>query len=277
MLSTTMRPTSWQIALRAWSSLLRAARLMLPLFLITYVLMAGLGIAIDRLSAILSIPSIDALKEIVTAGRRLPWLGVSEGIGRDVVVCIVQAVIAAPLAVAMHRFILLGETRRFTFATRLTMRFAAWIFLLQIPVMILAWLILFAGPATALVPLLTVVLIALLLFLMQTLQLFPAVAVQEPSETVSARLETALERAEGMFWLALVALVLTFLPIGVVQAVAMRVSVKLVAHAPLVVPLAKAALGVVTVALAAAVVSWLYSYGAHKPKMVIQGQQLSQA
>ena len=277
MLSTTMRPTSWQIALRAWSSLLRAARLMLPLFLITYVLMAGLGIAIDRLSAILSIPSIDALKEIVTAGRRLPWLGVSEGIGRDVVVCIVQAVIAAPLAVAMHRFILLGETRRFTFATRLTMRFAAWIFLLQIPVMILAWLILFAGPATALVPLLTVVLIALLLFLMQTLQLFPAVAVQEPSETVSARLETALERAEGMFWLALVALVLTFLPIGVVQAVAMRVSVKLVAHAPLVVPLAKAALGIVTVALAAAAVSWLYSYGAHKPKTAIQSQQLSQA
>jgi hypothetical protein len=277
MLITTVRPTALGVALRAWSSLLRAARLMLPLFLVTYVLMAGLGIAIDRLSAILSIPSIDALKEIVTAGRRLPWLGVSEAIGRDVVVCIVQAVIAAPLAVAMHRFILLGETRRFTFATRLTMRFAAWIFLLQIPVMILAWLILFAGPATALVPLLTVVLIALLLFLMQTLQLFPAVAVQEPSETVSARLETALERAEGMFWLALVALVLTFLPIGVVQAVAMRVSVKLVAHAPLIVPLAKAALGIVTVALAAAAVSWLYSYGAHKPKTAIQSQQLSQA
>jgi hypothetical protein len=202
----------------------------------------------------------------VTAGRRLPWIGISEAIAMDVVVIALRAVIAAPLAVAMHRFILLGETRRFTFATRLTMRFAAWIFLLQIPVMILAWLILFAGPATALVPLLTVVLIALLLFLMQTLQLFPAVAVQEPSETVSARLETALERAEGMFWLALVALFLTFLPIGVVQAVAMRVFAKLPAHAPLIVPLAKAALEVVTVALAAAVVSWLYSYGAHKPK-----------
>ena len=277
MLITTVRPTALGVALRAWSSLLRAARLMLPLFLITYVLMAGLGIAIDRLSAILSIPSIDALKEIVTAGRRLPWLGVSEAIGKDVVICIVQAVIAAPLAVAMHRFILLGEPHRFYFISRLTIRLARWIFALQVPVLILVWLILFARGATALVPLLFVLLFALLGFLMQTLQLFPAMAVEEPSAGISSRLETALERAEGMFWLALVALVLTFLPIGVVQAVAMRVSVKLVAHAPLIVPLAKAALGIVTVALAAAAVSWLYSYGAHKPKTAIQSQQLSQA
>jgi hypothetical protein len=274
MLITTERPTVLGIAWRAWSSLFRAAGRMLPLFIIAYLLMAGLDLAADRLSHILAIPSVDSLKEIVKDSKRLPWPGVSMAIARDVAVSLLRAIITAPLAVAMHRFILLDETRHFYFLSRLTLKFAIWLVALQVPVIVLAWLILFAGSATGLVPLLVVLLIALGLLLMQTSQLFPAVAVQEPSTDLSARLETALERGEGMFWLTLVALILTFLPLALVQAVVVRVSAKLALRAPLIVPIGKATAGFLAVLLISAAVSWLYSYGAHKPKTASQGAQL---
>jgi hypothetical protein len=264
MLVTTTRPTVFGLAKRAWSSLFRAAVPMALLFIIGFALMAGLDIAIQRLTPSLAIPTRDALKEIITNNRRLPWLDVAKAVGLDVVVCILRALITAPLAVAMHRFILLDETRRFYFVSRTTLRFSVWLVLLQVPTAILWWLILFASGATGLVPLLIVLLIALLLFLMQTLQLLPAVATEERSPDTSARLETALERAEGMFWLTLAALFLTFLPVIIVQAIAMRAFTKLATHAPLIVPLARAAAGFIIVVLSASLVSWLYSYGAYK-------------
>jgi len=114
------------------------------------------------------------------------------------------------------------------------------------------------------VPLLYVLLIVLSLFLMQTLQLFPGLALEERSRDLSERLETALERSEGLFWLTFIATVLAFLPVAVAQLVAVRVSPKLVAQAPLIVPIAKAGLEWIGVSLLAALASWLFSYGAHK-------------
>ena len=264
MLITTERPTVLGIARRAWSSLSRAAGRMLPLFIIAYLLMVGLDLAVDRVSHILAIPSIDSLKQLVKDGKRLPWPSVSKAVALEVATSILRAIITAPLAVAMHRFILLDETRHFYFLSRLTLKFAIWLVALQVPVIVLAWLILFAGSATGLVPLLVVLLIALGLLLMQTSQLFPAVAVEEPTTNLSARLETALERGEGMFWLTLVALILTFLPLALVQAVVVRVFAKLALRAPLIIPIGKATAGFLVVLLISAAVSWLYSYGAHK-------------
>jgi hypothetical protein len=243
---------------------LQAAVRMLPLFIIAYLLMVGLDLAVDRLSHMLAIPSIDSLKQTVKDGKRLPWPSVSKAVALEVATSILRAIITAPLAVAMHRFILLGETRRLYFLSRLTLKFAVWLVGLQVPVIVLAWLILFAGSATGLVPLLTVLLIALGLLLMQTAQLFPAVAVQEPSTDLSARLETALERGEGMFWLTLISLFLTFLPLALAQAVVVRVFAKLAQRAPLIIPIGRATAGFLIVLLTAAAVSWLYSYGAHK-------------
>lgn len=277
MLVTAARPTIFGIAKRAWSSLFQAAPRMALLFLIGYVLMAGLDIAIDRLSALLAIPSRDALMAILKSGRRLPWLGISEAFGKDLLVSLLRALITAPLAVAMHRFILLGETHRFYFVSRLTLRFALWLAGLGLPAIILVWLMLFASQDTTLVPMLTILFIALLLVLMQTLQLFPGVAVEERSADLSARLETALERAEGMFWLTLVALNLTLLPLGLAQAIAVRAFAKLAAHAPLIVPLAKAAEVLMAVVLTASAVSWLYSYSAHKKEAVAAQESRSPA
>jgi hypothetical protein len=264
MLVTTARPTVLGIARRAWGSLIQAAPRMVLLFVIAYALMAGLDVAVDRLATPLAIPTADAIKDIIKSGRRLPWLGVSQAIGKYALVILLRALIAAPLAVAMHRFILLGETRRLYVPTRISLRFSLWLAALQVPVIIIRWLMLFASQETALVPMLVILLIALLLFLMQTLQLFPGLAVEERSPDVSARLETALERAEGMFWLTLLGLTLTFLPVLLAQAVAVRAFAKLAAQAPLIVPFAQAAAGFMLVVLTAAAMSWLYSYGAHR-------------
>ena len=264
MLVTTARPNVFGIAKRAWTSLFAAAASMTLLFIIGYALMVGLDIAIDRMSHLLALPTDAVLKDMVKNGRRLPWLGVSEAFGRDIAVCFLRALIAAPLAVAMYRFILLGEVRRIYFLSRLSFKFAVWVVLLQVPVMVLSWLILFAGNATALVPLLSVLGGAMLLLLMQTAQLFPAVAVEEPTRDTSARLETALERSEGMFWLTLISLVLTFLPLILVRAIIMRAGTKLAQHAPLAVPVGLATTGFVIVMLGSAVVAWLFSYGANK-------------
>ena len=267
MLTTTERPKFWQTAKSAWRSLFQALRQMAPLFLIGFLLMGGLNIAIERLTPLLAIPTRDALKEILTAGRRLPWLDVSKAIGMDFAVWILRAIIAAPLAVAVHRFILLGEVRRFYFLSRLSLKFARWVFLLEIPVIVLSWLILFATGATGLPSLLWLLMAALIVLLISTSQLLPGVAVEEPSETFSGRIETALERSETMLWRTTAAFVLAFLPVILVQVIAVRAGAKLAEHAPLLIPLARAAAGFIAVTLSAALISWIYSYTAHRPRV----------
>ena len=273
VLTTTERPKFWQTAKSAWRSLFQALRQMAPLFLIGFLLMAGLNIAIERLTPLLAIPTRDALKEILTAGRRLPWLDVSKAIGMDFAVWILRAIIAAPLAVAVHRFILLGEVRRFYFLSRLSLKFARWVFLLEIPVIVLSWLILFATGATGLPSLLWLLMAALIVLLISTSQLLPGVAVEEASETFSGRLETALERAEGMLWRTTLIFVLAFLPVVLVQTAVVRASAKLVESAPLLAPIGRAAAGFIAVTLSAALISWIYSYTAHRPRQEAQAQK----
>lgn len=266
MFFTTERPKSWQVARRAWVSLFAALRQMAPLFLIGLGLMVGLNIAIDRLQTLLAIPTHDALKEIITNGRRLPWLNVSKAMAMDSAVLILRAIVAAPIALAVHRFILLGEVRRIYFFSRLSLRLARWVFVLTLPILVLSWLILFATGAAGLPPLLYLLMFALIIFTLQSLQLFPGLAVEEPSDTPSGRVETALERAEQMFWLTIFTLVLTFLPVALVQMIAVRAFAKLAEHAPLIVPVARALAGFIAVTLGAATISWLYSYGAQLPR-----------
>jgi hypothetical protein len=266
MLTTTGRPKLFQTVRRAWRSLFQAAGQMIPLFVIAYILMAALDIAAARAPAMLSIPLRDTMKQTLTDGRSLKALDLSKAIGLDIVTMILRAMILAPVAVAMHRFILLGETRRLFFVSRLSLRFAAWIMALDSLALIAWWLILFATGSTGLVPTLYLLMFALVIFLIQLLPLFPAVAVEESSPTVSARLETALERAENVFLLTIGALILTFLPVGVAQAIAVKAFAKLAEQAPLIVPLARAAMALIVTALTAAVMSFLYSYCAQRPR-----------
>jgi hypothetical protein len=175
---------------------------------------------------------------------------------------LLRALIIAPVAVAMHRFILLEG--RSLLAPRASLRFAAWILALQVPALVLWWLILFASQATGLAPVLSLLLIAYVVVLIQASPLFAAVAIGEPSATLSARLETALERTDHLFLRTAGTLILALLPVILARAIAQKAFAKLAEHLPLLAPLAKAAAGLVTVILVAAVVSWLYSYAAHR-------------
>lgn len=262
MLVTTERPKPWRIAGRAWRGLISALLRMTPLFVIAYVLMAGLDIAIDRVPAMLSIPSREAFRATLTAGRSLHAAELWKAIGLDVASAVLRALIIAPAAVAVHRFILLEGRARF--APLVSLRFAAWILALQAPALVLWWLILFASQATGLAPVLSLLLIAYVVVLIQASPLFAAVAVGEPSITVSARLETALERTEHLWLRTAGTLILTLLPVILARAVAQKAFAKLAEHLPLLAPLAKAAAGLVSVTLVAAAVSWLYSYAAHR-------------
>jgi hypothetical protein len=263
MLITTERPKLWQTVKRAWRSTLDAAGQMIALFIIAFVLAAALNIAATRVPEIFSIPTRDALKDALTNGRRLK--GIFPAIGLSVADLALRSLIFAPVAVAVHRFILLGETRRFYFLSAITLRFAAWIMALQSLALILSWLILFATGATGLVPLLYLLLFALVICYIQTLPLFPAVAVEESSANISARLETALERAENVFLLTVGTALVTLLPIILVRIIAARGFAKLAERLPLLAPLAQAAAGLITLALLAAVLSYIYSYTAHRP------------
>lgn len=262
MLITTERPKPWRVAGRAWRGLFFAIRRLAPLFLITYVLMAGLYVAIDRVPVLLSIPTREALKATMTAGHSLHALDLWKAIGLEVAAAALKALIVAPVAVAVHRLILLKGGR--LFAPRVSLRFAAWILALQAPALILSWLILLGTQATGLAPVLTLLLLAYVMVLIQASPLFPAVAVEEPGTTLSSRLETALERTEHMFLRTAGTLILTLLPVGVVQAIAPKAFAKLAEHLPLLAPLAKAAASLIALTLVAAAVSFLYSYSAHR-------------
>ena len=114
MLVTIERPGAGQITERAWDSLGQALPWIAPLLLISFILKVGLDFAITGLHGTLNIPTDRALGVIaessgggLSVATGLPTLGLS------VVEDIARAVIRAPIAVAMHRFILLGEIRRF--------------------------------------------------------------------------------------------------------------------------------------------------------------------
>jgi len=264
MLVNTERPKLWWTAGLAWRGLFAALPRMALLFVIAYVLLVGLDIATGRVTALLSIPSHDALAAIVKNNSRLPALGLWKAIGLDLAVAALRSVILAPVAVAMHRYVLLGEPRHFFFVSRLSIRFAAWLWALAIPVIILRWFMLLGTSATGLVPMLSVLLFAYVIVLIQILPLFPSVAVEEQMRDRSARLETALERAERMFLLTVGTLVLALLPIILARVIAARAFVKLAQKAPLIAPLAGGVATIITIALGAVVVSVLYSYSAHR-------------
>ena len=58
-----------------------------------------------------------------------------------------------------------------------------------------------------------------------------------------------------------------------VQTAVVRASAKLVESAPLLAPIGRAAAGFIAVTLSAALISWIYSYTAHRPRQEAQAQK----
>jgi hypothetical protein len=273
MLLTTERPSGTRTAIRAWQSLFAGLASLWPVFLGCAVVATAWGFAATALGDHLPVPPLAFVTATPpSANGAWPLLGL------DLLSLAVQALITAPVAVAMHRFILLGETRPRLVAHReVIVRFAIWLLVLRVPFVFPQFARLLAGPERfgAYLVMLGVAILVLWLTL-----LFPAVAVEEPSTGAAGRLETAMDRTAGNFWLLLRAIIIASVPfilLWIVFSVVLihRVGAGLAGNKPALNaivhanPVLMVVGGCVTplfVGLGAAVASWIYSYVITRPR-----------
>ena len=270
MLITNERPTARQIMARAWQSLLSAMHQMAPFFLTAFLLLVGLSFVTSRLSHLLPFTPIDYARHLVKPGP-IPLSGMLLLLAFTTLSTILSAIILAPIAVVMHRFILLGEVRTGLYTiTALSLRFAAWVALFRVTLQLFQMLQLLRPGMHLVVSLINIGYWVLVLW---TLLLFPSIAVDEPSSSTGKRLDTALERAKGSFWLTLRAMFLTLVPLILVMSLFVMVPMFQNGFDGARDPAADVARfstwpyliwggvsGVLLVALGAAAASWLYSY-----------------
>ena len=211
------------------------------------------------------------------------------------------SVIAAPIAVAMHRFILLGEVSRspVSIASGRTLKFFLWVASIQLIIStineISTWLFVsnylpFHSLAEFGLVMLAVA-VPLGAATIYLALLFPALAIDEPAVGARARISTSMTRMQGHFWQFVGAILLTCAPITILGAVTNAFIGELLAARmtrPVVQGLIagkrllwlfqmqdgwfyvehflRALVTVLTVALAASVASWLYASILKGPK-----------
>lgn len=278
MLVTTERPTARQITARAWQSLFSALRRMTPFFLTAFLLLMTVTFLTNRLSHLLPFTPTDYARHLVKPSP-LPLSGLFLLLAFTTLSTILHAVILAPVAVTMHRFILLGETRTGLYAiTAVSLRFAAWAALFQVTLGLFQMIQLLRPGMHLLVGLMNLGYWVLVLW---TLLLFPAVAVEEASSGAANRLDTALERTKGNFWLTFRAMLLTLAPLVLVMSLVFLVpmlkdginpardpSVDVARFGTWPYLLWGGASSILLVALGAAAASWLYSYAVSRNSTV---------
>lgn len=264
MLVTIERPSAARITERAWDSFWQALPWITPLLLVSFALKVGSDFAITGLHEVLNVPTDDALKIIAESGTSLSVAASLPTLGIALIEDILRALIRAPVAVAMHRFILLGEVRRFQALSWLTLRFAAWIFAFEALGTPVNWILNLDHsipiPATVVVSILG---IGLSIIAIRILLLYPAVAVGEKNENISSQIEIALHRGDGIFWLTIGSFVLAFLPIlaaNILVGILLGEFTKPSTITQIWLDLSNT----VAIALGAAVASYLYSYAAHR-------------
>jgi len=198
----------WAMVVRlAWPSVIVAFRKMMPLFLSAGVLYAIFGIAerwiLDRF-----VPVTDGLSDVVR-------FFVAEAIALPEIAA--KALLLAPVAVAVHRFVLLDEVSQgFTALRQPCLRnFVIWTFCVQLALNSVA--IFGAVADISIFPFLAW--IALFALFVRTLLIFPAVAIEVPAASASDRIEASLTSSRGLFWKTIFAVVVSVLPLILVEYV----------------------------------------------------------
>lgn len=274
MLVTTERPTARQVTARAWQSLFSATRRMAPFFITSFLLLVAVTFLTNRLSHLLPFTPADYARHLVKPAP-VPLGGMLLLLAFTTLSTILGAIILAPVAVVMHRFILLGEARTGIYTiTGISLRFAAWAALFRVALQLFQMIQLLRPGMHFLVGLIDIGYWVLVLW---TLLLFPAIAVEEPSSSAGRRLDTALERTKGNFWLTLRAMILTLAPLALVISFVILAPMLKDGINPARDPaqdvarftswpylLWGAASSIALVALGAAAASWLYSYALSK-------------
>jgi hypothetical protein len=258
--------TAREIAKRAWLSLRAAFRAMPLLFIVTLVLGAAFGAAILGVAPVKA--ALTALKF-----EDFSLKTVSIYLGAYSLALLFWSALVAPLAVAIHRFILLNQTRLARAALR---NFFFWLAGLLLAVLAArAFCLLMASVAFVRSLSEFLVTIGALIVAVQIALIFPAIAIGVPAASTEQRLDSGFRMAEGNFWLLLRTLLLTQLPLTILRVVLLRISAgpppgvllpgqELPPPPPmtllrLIAAGMTGALSIVAIALLAATLSWLYA------------------
>lgn len=264
--SIAARPSGWQIASRAWRSVFQAMGRMPGLFVSAFVLFL-----------LLQVCSICLRRPLALNG--LSWGLYAVAVTQN----IVSSLLTAPVAVAVHRWVLLNEVQPgLSWKPPYTRLFFFWALALRLLYM-LTNLITFpligaemqAGIASRMpwpyiyllniVPMLVAAVVSAYLAL-----IFPDVAIGEPSTSWIARVKTSAARLRGNFWLLVRAAILAFLPVIALNMIMAFTATRFYRlypfskhlFGPVVLgqTLANSVIVLFSIGLAAATVSWLYSW-----------------
>jgi hypothetical protein len=261
----TARPKFWQIVASAWASTRDGFMAMTLLFVSSMILGAVISAAVFA--------SPNFINLMLASKKALPADMIWPAIGARFVRALIGAMIAAPVAVAMHRFILLDQvTRGPIWWGRRALVFTAWLAALQLVFALMAAAPLLMAADAPEGMLVFCARIAFSVLCVYLAMLFPAVATGAPTPSISMRLETSMAQTTGHFWLLAFGALLAILPLFVVgavlgfplAAVTKAAQTALVTAKPHPTVLVAAALlgavNILFVAVMAAAVSWLYSW-----------------
>jgi len=265
--SMSARPSGWEIASRAWRSVFQAMGRMPVLFGSAFVLFL-----------LLQLWALVLINHTIMQG--LPVWVFFAGV---FVQNIVSSLLTAPVAVAVHRWVLLSDVQPggLSWKAPYTRLFFLWALSLHLiyVIMNLPTLSFTAemvrsgivgkrpspGIFLNLLPILAVMIVSIYLALV-----FPDVAIGEPSASWALRAKASMARVRGNFWLLVRAAILAFLPLIVLQIILAfatnHVSGRAVFREDLLSPaaVARTLIGGLTavlgIGLAASTVSWLYSW-----------------
>jgi hypothetical protein len=258
--------TAREITWRAWRSLGAAFRARPLLFIATLILSAAFGAAIVGIAPVktaLTVPKFEDFK----------LLTLSTYLGARILAVLFWAALVAPLAVGIHRFVLLNESR--------LARAQVWNFFLWLAALLLAVLgarafcLLMASVSFVRSLSEFLVGVGALIIAVQIVLIFPAIAIGVPAASAEKRLDSGFRMAEGNFWLLMRTVLLTQLPLMVLRVMLVRVAAGpkpaalLPGQDPPPLPPttvlqwiaggAAGAVSIAAIALLAATLSWLYA------------------
>lgn len=259
--SFTQRPTGTEIAKRAWNSTISGIRAMPALFL------AAFFVAI-----LLSLALLFARPDRAAGFDHFPTLRM---LGVTIVSILVWSALAAPVAVAIHRYVLLDQVTGsvLSFAPRHTKLFFLWAIALRLAYSA-------AQDATGLLyshyfaVFRFVAIIAVAIVSVHMAMIFPAVAIEDGADDWRVRITRSWRQMQGSCWLLIRAGIVAFLPVIVVWAGMTIVMVLFGFMARSVIGSADtfsvlprlwlsaviAMLAVLSIALGAALASWTYAW-----------------
>jgi hypothetical protein len=258
--------TAQEIARRAWLSLRAAFRALPLLFLVTLALGAAFGAAVLGVAPVKT--ALTSLKFEDFSPEKL-----STYLGAYILAVLFWSALVAPLAVGIHRFILLNQTRLALSELR---NFFFWLAGLLLAVLAArAFCLLMASVSFVRSLSEFLVTVGALIVAVQISLIFPAIAIGVPAASTEQRLDSGFRMAEGNFWLLLRTLLLTQLPLTILKVVLIRISAgpppgelmpgQTLPPPPPVTPLRLIAAGmdgainIIAIALLAATLSWLYA------------------